>query len=692
MSNSLLSIGVSGLSVAQMGLATTEHNIANVNTAGYNRQRIGQSSNTPNPTSGGFVGRGVHLDTIRRNYDQFLSDQVSQAQSAVSEMDAYGSQIKQINNMLADASAGLSPALQGFFASVQELSTNPSQTTARQALLSSAQAMASRFHTLDQRLGEMYDSVNGQLTTAVDQINGYTQRIADLNAQIVRASGSLSQPPNDLLDQRDQLINELNKLVKVQVVGDRDGVLDVFVGSGQQLVIGTQAREMSATVSPSDPQRLILGLMNANGSTEVIPEANIGGGSLGGLLRFRSESVDVAANSLGQIAASVILTFNAQHAIGQDLNGGNQTNAAATGFQTGFFDAPFIAPVVANPGNSSATVPGISFATPSGDPAATNYYTNISSSDYTLTVESVTGGSPPYTYTLTRATDGQRWSGLTSASAAVDGLQISDPASGTMAVGDVFSLQPTRQVARNIAVNLAIVGDVSKIAAATPVSASVPTTNLGAMRVSTGTVGTNYSTTMPASMTMTYSSATGNLTLSTARSLRVTYSDGSTITTAPPATTATIAYNNGTAVLAKVAFLDSQGNNAYVTEVTGGRPMQGDVVNIGANTNGVADNRNMAKLANLQTQNTMLNNRSTFQNAYASLVGTIGAIGREVEVTGDAQKALLDQVQGERDSISAVNLDEEAANLIKYQQAYQASAKVLGIASQLFNSILAIGQ
>ena len=285
MSTGIYSIGVSGLAAAQMALLVTEHNITNANTDGYNRQRTIQTTNTPVMTGAGALGQGVRVVTVQRLYSSFLTNQVNYAQTNVSQLGTYLDEIGQIDDMLADANAGLSPALQDFFAGVQQMAANPSQLPARQTMVSTAQTLVDRFHTLENRLDQLNDEVNGRIQAVVTEVNAYASQIADLNQRIIIAEASFGQPANDLLDQRDQLVAELNQRVKVTTTTNSDGSFNVFVGTGQQLVIGTQAMSMTSLASSADPSKIAVGLQTAGG-TQELAEFLITGGELSGLLSF----------------------------------------------------------------------------------------------------------------------------------------------------------------------------------------------------------------------------------------------------------------------------------------------------------------------------------------------------------------------------------------------------------------------
>nr|WP_281981923.1 flagellar hook-associated protein FlgK [Azonexus hydrophilus] len=266
MGTGLISIGITGIRAAQLGLLATEHNIVNANTPGYSRQNTVQATNNAITTGSGSIGQGVQVVTIKRQYDAYLNSQVNTAQTQVSNLDALYTQLSQIDLMLADPDAGMSPAMQDFFTGVQQVSSNPSSLPARQSMLTSAQTMVTRFNNLDQRLTEISNQLNGRIVSAVADINAYASEIADLNQRIVLAQSGYSQPPNDLLDQRDQLVNELNKLIKVNTSTNSDGSFNVFIGTGQQLVIGGKTVQMTAEASSLDLTRIAVGLKTAGGT------------------------------------------------------------------------------------------------------------------------------------------------------------------------------------------------------------------------------------------------------------------------------------------------------------------------------------------------------------------------------------------------------------------------------------------
>lgn len=829
------SIGVSALATAQAGLLTTEHNISNVNTPGFRRQQIVQSANIPQYTGVGFLGQGAQVVTVKRIYSQMLDGQLMQAQTQSSQMETYYAQVKQLDNMLADPSAGVSPALQEFFNGVQDVATSPASIPSRQAMLSGAQTMVARFQAINQRFTEIRDGVNGEIRSSVGVVNSYAQQIANLNQQIgiAQSAASSLQPANDLLDQRDQLVGELNQIIKVSTVQQTDGSLNVFIGNGQSLVIGAQSFTLAAASSPEDPERLEVGA-SVGGSSILFSKGSLTGGTLGGLLAFRDETLDSAQNSLGRVAIGLAQTFNDQHRLGMDLNG-------ALG--TSFFNVA--APkVISNTSNSATSALTVSFSNVS----------QLTTSDYKLTV-----GSGPVA-TLTRLSDNAvLFSGATLPQI-VDGLTFS---AMTAVAGDSFLIKPTINGARDVSVRLT---DTSKIAAAAPIKTSAALGNTGSGTVSSGTVNsfndkvvftfTSASTfdvvdtasgatlaknvaytsggnisyngwtvkiangagpTTPAMgdtftidhtvVSTTSTTATiGQLTLASppvdpflSNSVRVVFdtaasyhleglsnniTGASSISGGVFVPVLSAGPNPGITVTGGAATIGASGAGSYVsngtkTTITGGTitdtagvapytitgatltvegggfagsttfsgltvtvdgagtisipavgatgtastfngrpatglsyasggtnllsangwtvsltgaPAMGDTFTVGTNAGGVADNRNALLLAGLQTQNILAGGTTAYQGAYSQLVSFVGNKTREVEVMAKAQTNLVSQTQQAQQAVSGVNLDEEAANLIRYQQAYQAAGKMMQVATTLFDTLLSLGK
>ena len=301
-------------------MATTGNNITNAGVTGYSRQ-VAIQVDTPTQDKGfGFVGTGTEVAAVRRYYDNFLSTQLRNAESNQASLDVYSKQISQIDNLLADPTAGLSPAMQEFFNGVQDATSNPASAASRQAMLSSAESLAARFQGMSARLSEISSGVNGQIVSNVGEINSFARQIAELNNTIAGLTTD-GKAPNDLLDHRDALLTELNKLVKTTVIPGDNNTLTVQMGTGQPLVLGNRSFTLGTSTSPTDVSRVTVGYVADNGNFSPLPDRVLTGGQLGGLLEFRNGAMDRAQNSLGQIAAAIAVTFNAQHELGQDQNG-----------------------------------------------------------------------------------------------------------------------------------------------------------------------------------------------------------------------------------------------------------------------------------------------------------------------------------------------------------------------------------
>ncbi|MCX7142642.1 MAG: flagellar hook-associated protein FlgK [Proteobacteria bacterium] len=660
MGTNIFGIGVGGLNAAQAGLVTTGHNITNASTPGFSRQEIVQSSNIPQLTGAGFLGSGVQVSTVKRLYSDFMSNQVNLAQTQGSQLDSYYAEIKQIDNMLGDVSAGLSPALQDFFNSVNGVAANPTSMPSRQAMISGAEELAARFQSINQRLSEIGSGINGALQASVSAINSFAQQIAKLNNDISLAEAATNmQPANDLRDQRDSLVAELAKEIRATTVKQSDGSYNIFVGNGQPIVVGKQTFDLVAASSLEDAQRMEVGY-KSGASTVLLGSATLQGGNLGGLIAFRSETLDVAQNAIGRVAIGVAQSFNTQHALGQDLNG-----ALGSAFFT--VASPGVLPRSVNAGTATVSA---SFQ----DVGA------LTTSDYRLQFNGT--AAPNETYTLTRLADGVTTpisfptaTGYPN-STVVDGLTITIAKGATgPTINDTWTIQPTRTGARDIALALK---DPARLAAASPVRANVGTGNAGTGTIVAGSVSSvanlpTISTGLAPTITLTYAVATNTFTVTG-------------LAAGAPAV-APITYAAGSS-------MSVNGMNVTIS----GSVLNGDTFTIVRNSGGVSDNSNAVSLAGLQTKNSLGATTAggqallNFQQAYAQMVSQVGNKTRQMQVMATAQENLVAQTKQAQQSIAGVNLDDEAANLLRYQQAYQASGKMMQIATSLFQTLLDLGR
>jgi flagellar hook-associated protein 1 FlgK len=646
--SSLLSIGKSGLLAAQVGLATTGNNITNANTAGYNRQVAIQGDTGTQYQGFGYVGTGTEIQAVRRYYDNFLATSLRSAEANQASLDTYNGQISQIDNLLADPTAGLSPALQDFFSGVQDATANPASAAARQSLLSNAQSLASRFQDMSAKLTEISSGVNSTITSSVNEINSYATQIAAINNTIAGLTTDQAAP-NDLLDKRDQMLTELNKLVKVSVTPGDNNMLNVQFGSGQPLVVGNQPFQLTTSTSPTDVSRVTIGYQTSNGNFSALPDSVFTGGQMGGLMEFRNGALDKAQNALGQVAASLATAFNAQHVLGQDQNGDLGTN---------FFN-PIQAYVGTNTHNSPASTADVTAVVTDGSA--------LTASDYSVDYDGTN-------YNVTRKSDG-KVTAVTGSPQEIDGVTYTF--SGTPQQNDNFLVRPTYNAASSLSVAIT---DTTKIALAAPIATAAATANAGNAKISAGTVDKNYLTAgnaLTAPSTLTFDSASGTLSGFPAGQ-DVTVTVNGTPTVYPAGTP--VPYTDG----ANISF-------GGVNFAISGTPVDKDTFTVGPNTSGVGDSRNGALLAGLQTKNVMNNGTATFQTSYAQMVNFVGTKAREAQISSTAADASVKQATAAQQSVSGVNLDEEAANLLRYQQAYQASGKVMQVASQLFDTLLSLG-
>lgn len=536
---SIFSIGVSGLNAAQVALSTTSNNITNVYTDGYNRQTtlLGESG----------VGNGVQVEGVQRQFNQFVATQLNQATSNSSALDTYETQIAQIDNLLADSEAGLAPLLQSFFSSLQDLASAPSDPAARQGLIGTADTLTAQFRAFDGYLDDMQQSANGQIGDVVFQINNTAEQIAMLNREISLAKAKTGEAPNSLLDQRDQLVAELSTMVDVELSIQDGGTYNISIGNGQSLVSGTRSFTLEAMASSADPSRTVVGYRDGAGNLREFSESTFTGGELGGLMTFRSETLDKTQNQLGQLAVSLAQGFNAQHAEGVDLNG----DAGGDFFSIG---APT---VYSNANNDSAAYLEASFS---------DDLSGLTASDYDVKFSATDG------YSVTRRDTGETTTFAADATTLEFGGMVVT-VNGTPADGDRFLVQPTRHAAGQLE-NL--IQDTALIAAG---------------------------------------------------------------------------------------------------QAEGGT--------------GSGDNRNALALQALQDE-ALVGGVASLSQAYASMVGDVGNRTNVVQVNRQAQAGLIQQLRALQLSESGVNLDEEAANLIRFQQYYQASAKVIEVGATVLDTLLGL--
>ena len=424
----LSNLGLSGIQAAQNRLQTAGHNINNAATEGYNRQSVKVSTAGAQATGAGYVGLGVQVDTIERAYNNFLYRQLVDSQSKGAELGAYGTEITQVNNIMADRTVGISPALQKFFDGIQAVASSPADPAARQELLGRASSLVGQLNDTNAFLNDQRSNINTQVDTVVRQINSYVERVHDLNNRIVTAKAAGSgHAPNDLLDQRDQTVAELSELVGVEVIeqGDRVGL---SIGRGQVLLSSDTMYPLQSGPSADDPSRTVVSYAMPAGNGTVMTEIGdqyIRGGKLGGLLQYRSQTLDAVQNDLGRLAAGLAMTVNAQHEQGFDQAG--------------------------RPGEAFFTLPDPSVSASEGNQGNGEFSASfvnandLTASDYQI---SYNGAS----YSIVRQPDGSLMYEGNSFPVTVDGIEMDF--SGTAMAGDRWTMTPTRDAASDIKLNI----------------------------------------------------------------------------------------------------------------------------------------------------------------------------------------------------------------------------------------------
>lgn len=626
----ILSTSVSGLLAFQQALDVTSNNIANSATPGYSVENINLTPEPGQATAQGFIGGGVEVQGISRSYDELLAQQVRSSQASYSSFNALSTQASQIDDLLSDSSTGLTAGLQSFVNSLQTLSSSPSSTASRQAVLSQAQALVQQLTSYDGQISQYGSNLEQQVGSDVTQINSIANSIAQLNTQIANALNGTGQTPNQLLDQRDSLVDQLSQYVSVNTATESNGAMDVYIGSGQALVAGTTAQQLAAIPSQYNPTVLDIGLTTAGGTSDVTSE--ISGGDLGGLLTARSQVLQPAQNALGQISVGLATLMNQQQAGGVDLTGAQgQPMFAVGGVQT--------LPSSHNTGGASLTVTRPSLGA-------------LTTDDYTLRYS---GGA----WQMQDATSGQSvaLSGAGTVASPLQGAGLSLVVSGAPANGDSFLIQPTATATAGLSVQLT---SPTQIAAA-----SLAQTAAGAGNAGTGTISA-------ATITNPAAWVAGNYTLS------VTSSGQYQVT------------NAGGTVVASGAFSSGQPISFLGAQVTlNGAPAVGDTFSIDSSTAANSgDNSNVLAMIGALGAGSLAGGTTSLGAAANNLVTQVGIVTQQAQANAATQQSVNQQAVTARSNVSGVNLDQEAAKMLQYQQAYQAMAQVIQSSSQMFTSLM----
>lgn len=621
MSN-LLATGSSALLAFQRALSTVSHNVANINTPGYSRQRAEFAARDATYNGYGYQGNGVQIVDIKRMADSLATSRLLDSGGELSRLQQMSVLSSRVDSLFSEKATGISAPWSGFFDSVSALSSNSAASADRESLLAQANALVTRFNQMDKHLDGLDSEVNNGLVASVGEVNRLAAEIANLNGKI----GGNTKASADLLDRRDQLISQLVGYTGGNAITQDGGLVNVFTAGGQPLVVGAAASTLVTVADPYRPERLQVAL-ETNGQRSSLDQRALGG-QMGGLLEFRHNVLDPALAELGRVAVSLADTFNQGHNAGMDLYG--QMGAD-------FFNLP--APSVSHhAGNAGNAVLQASH----GDLGALNGKNVLLRFD---------GAA----WTATDPDSGAAIA-LTGTGTAADPLVVNGVemvlASGTPATNDRFLLQPTAGAAGTLTVAIT---DPGRIAAATPVKGGSDLTNTGTGKLS-GLKVTDA----------------GNANLLAPVDIEFTTANEYTL--------------NGTGPFVYTAGQPISHNGWSIT--LDGVPAVGDSFSVGPTGANSSDNGNATLLANLDDARVLNGGTLTLNGAIGGLTTSVGSAARQGDYAAEAQAVIHQQAQAARDSISGVNLDEEAADLMRLQQAYQAAAQIISTADTLFQSLL----
>jgi len=646
--SALMSLGVRAMFANYAGLQTAGHNIANASVDGYSRQQVELQTAIGQFSGAGYIGKGVDVASVTRLYDQFLSREAmtsrSQAQFDATRLD----RLQQLEAVFAGGDDGIGQATGALLNAMVDLASKPQDMAARSVVLGRAAELASRFSTAASQLDSIQQGVTQDLSASVAHVNDVAQQLASVNDRIAASRGS-GQPPNDLLDLRDRLLTDLSGYVQVSTITADDGTLGVFIGGGQRLVLGGQAAQLAVSPDPYDASRMAVSIVDTGGP-RPLSSSLLGAGSIGGLLRFQNDDMVSARTLLGQLGAAVAGTVNAQQALGLDLRVPPGTGAPM--FTIG---SPQAQPAATN-ARISAGGPFVSNVTLSvADP------TQLQASEYEL----VNNGSA---WQLTRLSDGSVQTVVDGS--VVDGFQI-HLGTPLPAATDRYLLQPVTYAANSMARAL---DDPRGIAAASPVTATAGTANTGTGAIASLTV-VSPSVDPTQTATITFTSGTG--------AYNWQLRDGTT--------NALLSSGTGTWSAGQPIAL-----NGFELELSG-VPASGDTFSVAQTAYPSTNNGNA--LAMVALRDSVLVGRvpngsgglaggSSFTDAWAQAMADIGVRTQGAQTASQISTQVADTAKQTLSNRTGVNLDEEAARLMQFQQGYQAAAKVLQVAQTLFDTLL----
>ena len=647
-SSPLMSLGIKAMAANYAGLQVTSHNIANANVAGYSRQQAELATSKGQFTGAGFFGRGVDVATVSRSHSDFLTREAASSRSLAAMDGARLEQLRRLESVFKPGEAGLGYATSEFMNAMVDLSSRPADLATRQVALARAGEMASRFAEAGTALDDVQTSVSAELKVAVAEVNSLAKSIAQANQRIAELKG-LGQPANDLLDERDRLLSKLSTHVQVSRMEAEDGTLAVFISGGQRLVLGTEAAQLKVFQDESDRSRAAVGF-DEGGVQRQLNEGTLGGGSIAGLLRFQNQDLVAGRTLIGRLAASVGTAVNDQHMRGLNLQTplGSVPSSALFGL-----GASLAQPHAANALTAGGAPVGVVTLTITDSGA-------LQASEYDLQETATGSGS----WVLTRLLDGQTTA--VNSGDVVDGMKIDFTASPPQA-GDRYLLQPVTRSANGMS---RLLNDPRDLAAASPLTASSAPSNVGTAQASSLQVTAAPLPSPGATSRVTFTTDTGNYTWEV-------YDASNNL------------LRTGTAV-----WQANQPIPTPPTDINGfslqlsGVPRTGDVINVEPTPASAMATNNGNAVALSSLRDGLTSGGRTATDAWSLAIADIGVRVQSGQTSANISDAVAGQNEKSRSSHSGVNLDEEAARLIQYQQSYQAAAKVLQVAQSLFDTLL----
>jgi flagellar hook-associated protein 1 len=627
----LFSTSVSGLLAFQRALNVTSNNISNVATPGYSKENANFTERPGQAYSSGYIGSGTDIQSVTRSYDELLAGQVRSSQSSFSSFDTYATQAAQIDNMLSDPKTGLTVSLQNFINAYQTVANSPSTPAQRQALLSQATAISQQMQNYNTQLQTYAGGIEQGIGSSITQINTLTDGIAKLNQQIAAGLASTGQTPNQLMDQRDQMLDQLSQYVSVSTATQADGSMNVYVGTGQPLVIGATTQKLQTTPNQYNASENQVSIASGGGKTTDIT-SSISGGQLGGLLAVRDQVLRPAENTLGQFSVGLATLTNQAQAAGIDLTGAAGKPMFAVG-------GVITTAASTNTGTSSLNATRTDLSSLTTD----DYFLRQSGGAWSLTDEST--GQP---VTMT---------GTGTAADPFKAVGLSLVVAGTPANGDSFEIRPTAGAPASMSMLLT---SPAQIAVASSIQTTGVAANTGSGAVSSSVVS-DPSVWVPGAYTISFTSATA---------YQVTDAANNVVGTGN--------YTSGT----PITF-----NGASVT-ITGS-PANGDKFNVGAaGASNVGDNSNAFALIDSLNAKKLNGATTSLSSVANSLVSQVGVQTQQAQANASAQKAVNASANDTRNNLSGVNLDEEAAKMVQYQQAYSACAQLIQASNTMFNTLI----